>query len=60
LAELEAAIAALEQRLARLARGLEDAGTGGDVAQARALGEEYALVQTELNTRLVDWEQLAA
>ena len=60
LAELEGAIAALEQRLARLARGLEDAGTSGDVAEARALGEEYALVQTELNTRLVDWEQLAA
>jgi len=50
----------LEQRLARLSRDLEEAGTGGDVARVRALGEEYALVQVELNTRLVDWEQLAA
>ncbi len=60
LGELEGAIAALEQRLARLARGLEDAGTSGNVARARALGEEYALVQAELNAHLVDWEQLAA
>jgi ATP-binding cassette, subfamily F, member 3 len=60
LGELEGAIAALEQRLARLARGLEEAGTAGDVARVRALGEEYALVQTELNTRLLDWERLAA
>ena len=60
LADLEGAIAALEQRLARLARDLAQAGTGGHVAAVRALGEEYALVQTELNTRLVDWEQLAA
>jgi hypothetical protein len=30
------------------------------VARVRALGEEYALVQTELNTRLLDWERLAA
>jgi ATP-binding cassette subfamily F protein 3 len=60
LGELEGAIAALEQRLARLSRDLEEAGTGGDVARVRALGEEYALVQVELNTRLVDWEQLAA
>ena len=60
LGELEGAIAALEQRLAHLARGLEEAGTGGDVARARALGEEYALVQAELNTRLLDWERLAA
>jgi ATP-binding cassette subfamily F protein 3 len=60
LGELEGAIAALEQRLARLARDLEEAGTAGDVARVRALGQEYALVQAELNTRLVDWEQLAA
>jgi len=60
LGELEGAIAALEQRLARLARGLEEAGTVSDVARVRALGEEYALVQAELNTRLLDWERLAA
>jgi ATP-binding cassette subfamily F protein 3 len=60
LGELEGAIAGLEQRLARLARELEEAGTAGEVARVRALGQEYALVQAELNTRLVDWEQLAA
>ncbi len=60
LGELEGAIAVLEQRLAWLARELEDAGTSGNVARVRALGEEYALVQSELNAHLVDWEQLAA
>jgi ATP-binding cassette subfamily F protein 3 len=60
LGELEGAIAALEQRLARLARDLEEAGTAGEVARVRALGEEYALVQAELNARLLDWERLAA
>ena len=60
LATLETAIAALEQRLARLSRELEDASTGGEVDRARALGEEYALVQSELSGRLLDWEQLAA
>jgi ATP-binding cassette subfamily F protein 3 len=60
LGELEGAIAGLELRLARLTRELEEAGTAGEVARVRALGEEYALVQSELNTRLVDWEQLAA
>ncbi len=60
LGELEGAIAGLEQRLTRLTRELEAAGTAGEVARVRALGEEYALVQAELNTRLLDWEQLAA
>ena len=60
LGELEGAIAGLEQRLTRLTRELEEAGTAGEVARVRTLGEEYALVQAELNTRLVDWEQLAA
>src|SRR5205085_8789184 len=46
LSELEKAIAALEQRLAKLSGQLEDA--GGSVDKVRALGEEYALVQSEL------------
>jgi ATP-binding cassette subfamily F protein 3 len=58
LSELEKAIAALEQRLAKLSGQLEDA--GGNVDQVRALGEEYALVQSELSARLLDWERMAA
>ena len=37
---------------------LEDA--GGNVDRVRALGEEYALVQSELSARLLDWERMAA
>jgi ATP-binding cassette, subfamily F, member 3 len=58
LSELEKAIAALEHRLARLSGDLEDA--GGNVDRVRALGEEYALVQSELSARLLDWERMAA
>ncbi|MEP7359206.1 MAG: ribosomal protection-like ABC-F family protein, partial [Anaerolineales bacterium] len=58
LTELEKAIAALEQKLAKLSGQLEDA--GGNVDRVRALGEEYALVQSELSARLLDWERMAA
>ncbi len=54
LSELEAGIAALEQRLAELVRDLEDA--GGDVARVRNLGEEYAAVEADLKRRLLEWE----
>jgi ATP-binding cassette subfamily F protein 3 len=60
LAELETTIGALEQRLAELVRDLETAGTGADVDRVRALGEEYAQVQAELDERLGEWEALAA
>jgi hypothetical protein len=60
LADLEAQITALEQRLAELVRDLEDAGTEADVARVRALGEEYAQVQADLEAHLREWETLAA
>jgi ATP-binding cassette subfamily F protein 3 len=59
LGELETEIGNLEQRLADLARDLEEAGTGADVARVRALGEEYAQVQADLDARLGEWETLA-
>jgi ATP-binding cassette subfamily F protein 3 len=58
LAEVEVAIAELEQRLSALTRELEEA--GADVERVRALGEEYAQVQAGLATRLGEWEALAA
>ena len=60
LSQIEAVVAGLEQRLAELARDLEDAGAGADVDRVRALGEEYAQVQAELSQRLVEWETMAA
>jgi hypothetical protein len=60
LAAVETAITALEQRLGALARELEDAGTAGNVAQVRALGQAYNEVQAELTARLGEWEALAA
>ncbi len=58
LSEMETMIAALEQRLAEIARDLE--AVGGDVARVKDLGEEYAQVEAELSTRLEEWESLAA
>jgi hypothetical protein len=60
LATVEADIARLEQRLGGLARELEEAGTAGDVARVRTLGEDYNQVQAELAARLAEWEALAA
>ncbi|MBM4423677.1 MAG: ABC-F family ATP-binding cassette domain-containing protein [Chloroflexi bacterium] len=53
--ELEAQIDSLEKRLAEIAADLEAA--GADVARVRALGEEYAQVESDLNSRLSEWEQ---
>jgi ATP-binding cassette subfamily F protein 3 len=60
LAEVERTIAALEARLVELTRDLEQAGSGGEVARVRALGEEYAQVEAELAAHLSEWESLAA
>ena len=60
LAELEALITALEQRLAEIVRDLEDAGAEADVSRVRVLGEEYTQIQADLDTRLREWEALAA
>ncbi len=54
--ELEGLIDSLEKRLAEIAAELEAAGTYVD--RVRALGEEYAQVESDLNTRLTEWEQI--
>jgi hypothetical protein len=43
-----------------LGRDLEQAGSGGEVARVRALGEEYAQVEADLAAQLSEWETLAA
>ena len=57
LAELEAAIEALEKRQAELSQDLETA--GADIARVRELGLEYTEVDNELATKLAEWESLA-
>ncbi len=57
LAELEAAIEALEKRQAELSQDLETA--GADIARVRELGLEYTEVGNELAAKLAEWEGLA-
>ncbi len=57
LADLEAAIEALERRQAELTQDLETA--GADIARVRELGQEYAEVENELALKLAEWEALA-
>ncbi len=56
VAELEARIHQLEQRLAALTAALE---TVADPARAHALGTEYAQVSAELDTCMETWAELA-
>jgi ATP-binding cassette subfamily F protein 3 len=57
LAELEAAIEALEKRRAELTQDLETA--GADIARVRELGLEYTEVENELAAKLSEWESVA-
>ena len=57
LAELEAAIEALEKRQAELTQDLETA--GADIARVSELGQEYTEVENELATKLAEWESVA-
>ncbi len=54
--ELESLIDSLEKRLGEIAAEFQAAGT--DVDKVRALGEEYAEVESDLSTRLEEWEGL--
>ena len=54
--ELELIIESLEKRLAEISAELEAAGT--DVEKVRALGEEYVQVESDLATRLAEWERV--
>ncbi|NOY99734.1 MAG: ABC-F family ATP-binding cassette domain-containing protein [Chloroflexi bacterium] len=56
LQEVENLVAALETRLAELARQLEN--PPADPDEVRRLGEEYAAVQAEMDERLGEWEAL--
>lgn len=54
--ELENHIAALESRLAELARELEN--PPADLARVALLGQEYEQVQREMDEKLLEWEAL--
>ncbi|MEK7784380.1 MAG: ABC transporter ATP-binding protein, partial [Chloroflexota bacterium] len=54
--ELELIIGSLEKRLAEISAELEAAGT--DVEKVRTLGEEYVQVESDLATRLAEWERV--
>ena len=56
LEEMEAHIARLETRLAHLAGQLEE--PPAELEAVQQLGEDYVLVQNEINTLLSEWEQL--
>jgi ATP-binding cassette subfamily F protein 3 len=57
LADAEARIDSLEKELARVSLQLEEA--GADVDTVRRLGEEYALLEAQLQDSLKAWEELA-
>jgi ATP-binding cassette subfamily F protein 3 len=58
MAELEGAIARLENRLAALAGDLTAASAAQDVARLAELGAEYAQVEEELHRLMAKWEGL--
>ncbi len=60
MAELEDAIAVLENRLAALAGDLTAASAAQDVARLTELGAEYAQVEEELRRLVAEWEDLGA
>lgn len=58
VAELEDAIAVLENRLAALAGDLTAASAAQDVARLTELGTEYAEAEEELHRLVAEWEEL--
>jgi ATP-binding cassette subfamily F protein 3 len=58
LQELENQIAALEARLAEVARRLEN--PPSDPVEVQKLGQEYNNIQQEMDEKLTDWEVLQA
>lgn len=57
---LETTIQRLESRLAALTVALEQAGSAQQVERVRELGIEYNQVETELQTCLAEWAEVAA
>ena len=60
MAELEDAIAVLENRLAALEGDLTATSAAQDVARLTELGTEYAQVEEELHRLVDEWEDLGA
>ncbi len=56
---LEATIARLESRLAVLSTTLEQAGNAQEVERVRQLGLEYSQVESELQSCLTQWAEMA-
>jgi ATP-binding cassette subfamily F protein 3 len=59
VAQLESAIAALEERLAELERDLAAASAAVELERVRMLGREYERLQAELHHRMEQWAALA-
>lgn len=59
VAQLESAIAALEERLAQLERDLAAASAAVELERAQTLGREYERLQVELHRHLEQWAALA-
>jgi ATP-binding cassette, subfamily F, member 3 len=57
LDEIETQVAELEERLATLAGQLEK--PPSDPQEVQELGEDYVLIQDEINVLLAEWEQLS-
>ena len=59
VAEVEAYISDLEERLTQVTDALNDASTRGDSDSVRDLSDEYARVQADLEAAMSEWEVLA-
>ena len=59
IAEVEAHIEALEIRLGEVTAAIEVSSAEGDGQRIRALGAEYAQLETELRTTMDEWGLLA-
>jgi ATP-binding cassette, subfamily F, member 3 len=59
LADVEKNIAGLEQKMAEIAAGLEQASTAGAVDKVRTLGAEYEAVRADIEAQMAEWETLS-
>ena len=58
IAELEARIEALDEKLDSLNAALADASAKGDAGRVAALGQEYMAAETDLHAAMSEWESL--
>jgi ATP-binding cassette subfamily F protein 3 len=59
LAQVEAQVIELEERVAALTEAITQASTEGDAARIQALGEEYNQAEADLQAAMAEWELLA-